>query len=179
MRKTYYVLLLLFALLSIGGCNNDDDNTPEIDKLPPATQTGAGTFGCLVNGEAFVETGTYFNCYYQNVDGEYYFALGAENDSHNIIRQIILGSNAAEIDSNHSYELGCFEIPHSHYGEVSFTNIMGDYFTCETDYGYLEITKLDFTSHIVSGTFEFDIEHPTTGEIIKIRDGRFDTLFTQ
>ena len=172
--------LILIVLVLVFACkNDDDDNTPEIDKLPPATQTGAGTFGCLVNGEAFVETGTYFNCYYQFVDNEYYFALGAENDSHNILRQIILGSNSAEIESNNSYELGCYEIPHSHYGEVSFTNLMGDYFTCESEYGFLEITLLDFTNHIVSGTFEFDIEHPTTGNIIEIRNGRFDTIFTQ
>ena len=45
--------------------------------------------------------------------------------------------------------------------------------------GELSITKLDFTNNIVSGTFWFDIEHPVTGETVEIRNGRFDTLFTQ
>ncbi|MGV7106899.1 hypothetical protein ACUSJC_10190, partial [Flavobacterium sp. U410] len=45
--------------------------------------------------------------------------------------------------------------------------------------GELSITKLDFTNHIVSGTFWFDVQHPVTGERIEIREGRFDTLFTE
>ena len=45
--------------------------------------------------------------------------------------------------------------------------------------GELKITKLDFTNHIVSGTFWFDIPHPVTGETVQIREGRFDTLFTE
>ncbi|NIK92307.1 hypothetical protein GZ212_09105 [Mangrovimonas sp. CR14] len=174
------VLFLCSFLFVLLGCNNDDDNTPEINKLPPATQTGAGTFGCLVNGEAFVETGTYFNCYYQYVDGEYYFSISAESDTHDILRQLRIATNQAEIEANNFYTLDCNE-PGYHYSEISVANVqIGDEnTTCETDYGYLEITKLDFTNHIVSGTFEFDIEHPTTGAIIEIREGRFDTLFTQ
>ena len=45
--------------------------------------------------------------------------------------------------------------------------------------GKLTITKLDFTNHIVSGTFWFDIKNPYTNETVQIRDGRFDTIFTQ
>lgn len=45
--------------------------------------------------------------------------------------------------------------------------------------GELTITKLDYTNNIVSGTFWFDLKHPATGETVKIREGRFDTHFTQ
>lgn len=45
--------------------------------------------------------------------------------------------------------------------------------------GELTITKLDFTNRIVSGTFWFDLENPFSGEIVQIREGRFDTLFTE
>lgn len=38
-----------------------------IDQLPPATQTGANTFGCLVNGEPFVVINTsLLSAIYQN-----------------------------------------------------------------------------------------------------------------
>ena len=45
--------------------------------------------------------------------------------------------------------------------------------------GKLIITKLDFENQIVSGIFWFDLENPFTGERVEIREGRFDTLFTQ
>jgi len=33
------------------------DNNNNADSLPPATQTGANTLGCLVNGKVFVPKG--------------------------------------------------------------------------------------------------------------------------
>ena len=42
-------LILLFTVsLILSCCNSDDDNNTET--LPPATQTGAGTFACKVKG---------------------------------------------------------------------------------------------------------------------------------
>ena len=49
MKKT---LLLIVIGLTLSCCNNDDDNGG--DTLPPETQTGANTVGCLVNGEVFL-----------------------------------------------------------------------------------------------------------------------------
>ena len=73
--------------------------------------------------------------------------------------------------------MGCEIIAESYYGRVLSANQLLDNDTCDTDYGYLHITKFDFTNYIVSGTFEFDVVHPETGEIIEIREGRFDTKF--
>lgn len=57
--------LLLFTVLTVIVACNKDDQAPqpepqiaEIDKLPPATQTGANKVGCLVNGKAFLPSGT-------------------------------------------------------------------------------------------------------------------------
>ncbi|WP_425413758.1 hypothetical protein [Psychroflexus tropicus] len=41
------------------------------------------------------------------------------------------------------------------------------------------MTKLDTDNQIVSGTFWFDVEHPTTGEVLEIREGRFDMQYTE
>jgi len=70
--------LSIILLLSLGACSKDDDipKSP-IDQLPPATQTGENTFGCLLDGKAFLP-GNGINpldCVYQYVDGGYYFAL--------------------------------------------------------------------------------------------------------
>lgn len=61
MKKTFYYILLLLSLLGLGGCNDDDNNTPTnpVDLLPPATQTGANTFGYLINGEPLSITNSY------------------------------------------------------------------------------------------------------------------------
>ena len=49
--------LLLFLFI---GCSGDDDSANPLDQLPPATQTGANTFGCLINGEPFTPKGRLF-----------------------------------------------------------------------------------------------------------------------
>ncbi len=171
MKKTFLVFILLTTLSS---CSKDDNK----QALPPATQTGAGTFACYVNGHAFIDTSGNFNCFYQFIDGEYFFGIGGEDENHNVFDQIILSSNASEIEQGVEYILTCNE-PNNYYGEVAFTGQLLDATTCNTNLGMMTITKLDFTNNIVSGTFTFDIIHPYTGEIIEIRDGRFDTLFTQ
>nr|WP_315252868.1 hypothetical protein [uncultured Flavobacterium sp.] len=51
-------LLLLLVTLSLSCCSKDDNKpTNPIDQLPPATQTGANTAGCLVDGKAFLPKG--------------------------------------------------------------------------------------------------------------------------
>lgn len=87
-KLTSSIIFLLFLLIS---CNNEDDTgCVGVDCLPPATQTGEGTFGYLVNGEPFVDTSGSFNCFYQLVDGEYYFGIRGRQDSP--IKQIFIGS---------------------------------------------------------------------------------------
>ncbi len=48
-------ILLLAALLGLSQCKKKDPDP--VDQLPPATQTGANTFGCLVNGQAWTPNG--------------------------------------------------------------------------------------------------------------------------
>jgi len=54
MKKTTNLLLLLFSLASIFASCKKEKMVEEIDKLPAATQNGANTFGCLVNGKAWI-----------------------------------------------------------------------------------------------------------------------------
>src|SRR5690554_65966 len=61
MKKTF----LLFEVVVLMIAYNKDDEAPqptpeptEIEKLPPATQTGANKVGCLLNGKAFLPSGT-------------------------------------------------------------------------------------------------------------------------
>ena len=124
--------------------------TPQ--KPSPATQTGAGTFACNVNGRAFIDTsGGYFNCFYQLVDGDYYFGIGGDDENQNPQyiyiqtqkKQINEGETYtyAEIHDGNTYAGGGFSFsPTESY--QSYTNPQ---YT-----GELSISKLDFVNNIVS-----------------------------
>ena len=106
MKKTILLLFLIF----IFGCS-DDDNKPSnpIDKLPPATQTGQGTFACLVDGKPFIDTSGYpnnlnFNCFYQYVDGGYYFSIQGKNPKENM-RTVILATTNKSITEGEILQL--------------------------------------------------------------------------
>lgn len=172
------ISFLVFATL-FSSCNNDDDNgsTDPISQLPPATQTGEGTFGCLVNGEPFVDNSGFFNCFYQLVDGEYYFGLTAQINGDNYV-QIDIGSLKSEIQINTSLELKERE-DGNFYAWLSFDCICPQGKTNSNLPGNLTITKLDESNNIISGAFEFTVINPNTGDIYEITEGRFDTQFTQ
>lgn len=179
MYKNIFLLLLIVLITS---CDKDE-NTPQT--LPEATQTGRGIFACYVDGKPFIDNSgspnsNNFNCFYQFVEGEYYFGISAF-DTSIMPQNIFIGSYKKQIFQSETYSLleandgnlgagGGFSISQSNY-QVSNTSINNS--------GQLTINKLDFTSRIVSGTFSFDILHPVTGELIQIRDGRFDTHFGQ
>ena len=50
------VFLLLFMALLLGYKKNEPAPADPVSKLPPATQTGANTFGCLLNGQPWLPT---------------------------------------------------------------------------------------------------------------------------
>jgi hypothetical protein len=159
------LVLLLLTTFTLSSCNNEDDKpTNPIDQLPPETQIGANTFGCLLDGKAFLPgNGTNpLDCVYQLVDGEFYFALQAnKRNSENISVLIGLSTNAKEIVQNSTYTLA---------GIFNTTN--DNIYT-----GELHITHLDQTNYIVSGTFWFDIID-FQGNPHQIREGRFDMQYT-
>jgi len=180
------LLLLLTITVTLSCCNKNDDDQPTnpIDQLPPATQIGANTFGALLDGEPFIPSGgtNPLDCVYQFVNGGYFFALqGNKRDSNNNLITIAIGINNLQIEQGESYDL-LENVDGNASGGTGFTFTIADNQSSSTNSqftGELTITKLDFTNNIVSGTFWFDVEHPVTGETVEIREGRFDTLFTQ
>ena len=173
-------LLIVLTLILTLSCCKDDDVTPinPIDQLPPATQTGANTFGCLLDGKAFLPDGRHLSldCIYQFVDGGYHFALqGNRRDelSHKIT--IALGTNKLEIEQGETYNL--FENIDGNANGVYAYSINISY-TTQIHTGKLTITKLDQINQIVSGTFWYDIKD-YNDVVHHIREGRFDMHYTQ
>jgi hypothetical protein len=53
MKSLFLKTILLLITITFFNCSNSDDPI-EQDQLPPITQTGANTFGCVVNGEVLI-----------------------------------------------------------------------------------------------------------------------------
>ncbi len=190
MKNRYIIVLLFFSgLLCYGSsCKKQPDVTPqaEIDKLPPATQTGENTIGALVNGKAlipysssYLESSHHANYIYTN--GGYYFLVTVSNSSDpNYLYSLTLSTNMQSIregqniklENNHSPGKAC-----GLYGYLFGTSSI-DYETTTTVNGQLYISKLDTIKQIVSGTFFFNAINLTKGDTIRVTDGRFDMRYT-
>lgn len=173
-------LLIVLTLILTLSCCKDDDVTPinPIDQLPPATQTGANTFGCLLDGKAFLPDGRHLSldCVYQFVDGGYHFALqGNRRDNNSILVGLGIGTQNLEINQNQTYDIAQHED-----GYTSGVYFFGTFinYTTSTYTGKLTITKLDQINQIVSGTFWYDIKDHND-VVHHIREGRFDMRYTQ
>ncbi len=156
-------LLLLFAIITtLSCCKKDDDQVTQnpIDQLPALTQTGANTFGCLINGEPFVVTNTSDQvAIYQQ--GQLQF--GAQGIT------IILGD---QLEENINYSL----VGQAEY-LVNPNPQLGCHYEFENTYqGYLTFTKIDTENFILSGTFEFSTVNDDC-ENADITNGRFDLQY--
>ncbi|WP_395076613.1 hypothetical protein [Flavobacterium sp.] len=180
------IIALLIITTFLACCNKDDNPEPApppISQLPPATQTGANTFGCLLDGEVFKPgiTNNSYNCFYQLVSGEYYFRVSANNKKNNVLKAISVGTEQLSISQGQTLNL--FERSNGNcYGEFfngnDLTGVIENYNTSILYTGELKITKLDFTNNIVSGTFWYDVKD-NQNVVHQIREGRFDMRFTQ
>jgi len=158
---TKKILKIFFVIIIITSCNNDDNSSKNpIDQLPPETQTGANTFGFLVNGEPINITNTsnqtaiYQGGFIQFGGGGIYmivsepFIINTQNN--------LTGKARYLVDPNP--QLGC------HY---EFK---------DTYEGYVKFTKIDRLNYIISGTFEFSTVTDNCDDI-KITNGRFDLKY--
>jgi len=177
MKKTIYILYSIFFIL-FSSCDSDDDNNCQgIDCLPPITQTGAGTFGCLVNGEPFVDNSGNFNCFYQLVDGEYYFGI-SPNDNVNGFNGLGVGADMLELNEG----LFEFNTPNNRNAYlIAFcegNDNAIEVLNSESNSGSLSIEFFNLSQQIISATFEGTLVKDD-GTLITITEGRFDSFFTR
>lgn len=178
--------LLLFFLTSILllGFHCKKHKSPE-EQLPPETQTGAGTFGCLVNGNIFKPKGDPFggpilSCAYQYINGGYYFQIKARQDNSSQTLGVGLFTDSLPISQGQRIILFQNNIKSKGYGLYAKYQIGSSgnlYYTDSTGVGELHIKFLDSVNRIVSGTFWFDAVNPS-GEKVQIRSGRFDMKYS-
>src|SRR5690625_4718193 len=162
MRNIFIACLVFLPLLCLGGCSKDDNSpTAPVDLLPPATQIGANTVGCLVNGEVFLPKGGGLsgnkNCFYQFVDEGYHFGLQLTNKTGNDTKSVSLFTRNENIVEGNTYILNVnrfvdIEGRGAGYSHRNFNEgIEKLHYTTSEVTGEMTITKLDFENNIISG----------------------------
>ncbi len=174
------IFLLLITTLALSCCTKGDTPFAPNDQLPPETQTGANTVGCLVNGQVFLPKAEGINpevnCFYQLVNGEYYFNMAFFDSRGSASTAVAIQNRKSQLIVGQTYILnknindnGDFMGSGGNYD----LNPNNRFFTNTVKTGELKITKLDPANSIISGTFWFDAIN-ASGEVVEIRQGRFD-----
>ena len=157
-----------WMLLAMVGCESEDT-------LPAPTSEGRNTFGCKINGKAWVPNGVSnehgpsakaIEVEFTKLSDSTFYLLIHTNASTRDRVQIsltkgVIGKNV--LRNRHDDPFGIY-----YDSQFRIFNSM------ESKPGQVVITRLDTLNRIVSGTFEFDGQYVVNKEIVRITDGRFD-----
>lgn len=179
--------LSVLLLTQCSKCKRDDP-TPQSPKdlLPPETQTGAGTFGCLLNGQPWLPSGTlnvpnFFVVYdpaFQkgSLEVRAYRVFGSAKNR----QYLTIGGGG--VNQTGKYPLTASTSPPVPGAGTVFFSDNSKAAPCNyydllpgttTTTGSLTLTRLDERQGIISGTFEFTLAQPGC-DTIKVTQGRFD-----
>lgn len=171
--KSFLLLLLPLALLL--GCKKEGANPA--DQLPPATQTGANTLGCLVNGQPWTSQGNdgtsnYSISYDQSRAGVFalqtYRYQQKPNDNY---QYIILEASRLYAPKTYSFQ-DSLNTRAVIYDKITGCDLSSD---DKATYhkGTLTITRLDLQAGIIAGTFDFVLAKPGC-DTVRVTQGCFD-----
>ena len=181
---------ILSALILAGGlltqCRHPDPNPvprPE-DQLPAATQTGAGTFGCLVNGQPWTPGGSSavpnFQVHYDRAYHGGNLAVTAFRRFDTNGQRQVIGFGGDQFAKTGTYMLDnstTLQSPglySADFADNTKPSPCDEYrFEPARRKGTLTITRLE--GGIVAGTFEFTLTKPGC-DTIRVTNGRFDSL---
>ncbi|RSK37575.1 hypothetical protein [Hymenobacter metallilatus] len=171
-------LYLALALLTQCSSCKDHDPSPE-QQLPPATQTGANTFGCLINGQAYLPAGydgtsNYAVLYDPGYNGgtldiRTYNAAG-NNDQYLSVSSDGVNQVRTYSMNGSSSSVGFYFRDAAHSTSCALINTSDNSIYRK---GSLTITRLDLQAGIISGTFEAKLAKPGC-DTVRITQGRFD-----
>jgi hypothetical protein len=165
MKLISYIFACVFVILF--ACK-DKENINPTDDLPPETQTGQQTFGCIVNEKAWVPSVTFplirlGVSYYQG-----FLGISAKLKTDSKYQTISIGKT--NVIKPGVYTLS--KIVRSELRLIDF-NTQCTYDTDSLNIGVLEMTRVDTINMIFSGRFHFKIGVAGC-DTIRVTDGRFD-----
>ncbi|WP_192822074.1 hypothetical protein [Rufibacter sp. LB8] len=196
-RKLFKTLLLgrllpLLTSLLLMAVSCEKEELSEIERLPAATQEGKNTFGCLINGKAFVPNGnagfgvpplrSFYQYLFEDfnpVKGHFFEVSAGDYRKEGRFIVVVLGTNALELKEGETYHLTGPDQVGRAFAMVDFSPIgLNSHKVVSPLTGELRITKFDQQRGIVAGTFWFDAVN-SQGEKVEVREGRFDMRYHQ
>ena len=113
------------------------------------------------------------------MDGQFYFSLSFSDLRGTGVKTISVRTNEINLQVQEIYTLDqdntIFE-PFIGGGAFYGINASNYFYTNSNNTGELKINYLDLSNSIISGTFWFDAINEE-GEIVEIREGRFDYVY--
>jgi len=180
-------IIALFLVLTASTCNKN----PELDPnamLPPATQIGANTFGCLINGQVFLPYEPFLSgkvpieIDYQPSSDGYHLYINAVNNSANF-QSVGLFADSVTIMEGQTYALksrkngnasaASFLVYLPSRGSQNYLLSTNDTTARATGQLHISKFKMDSTRLIISGTFWFNA-FDNYGDSVNVTEGRFD-----
>ncbi|WP_400192897.1 hypothetical protein [Hymenobacter sp. B81] len=171
-------LLLLLTLTQCSKCKDDPAPRKPEDRLPAATQTGANTFGCLLNGQPWTPQGDFSR---PGLVVSYDPGFGGGSLLVRATRIVngerqYLSFGGGDIVTTGTYLMATGTNKNADYSDTGRPSPCDYYWdgspgiSCK---GSLTITRLDVGAGVISGTFEFVLHQPGC-DTIKVTHGRFD-----
>ena len=169
----------MLIVLCAASCKKDKQNQ---DQLPPATQTGANTFACLINGKVFIPKG-YDGTGKPNPHILYDFDLQGQPflslEGNSFRKSVSMGGiflvfrnlnhpGYYSVIDNLKFTVGWPEVINQCGGQTLDSTLQ--------KWGGGVITKLDIPNQIISGTFDFKYK-PQNCDTVFVTEGRFDFKF--
>jgi hypothetical protein len=173
-------ILLPFSIISIiflaTSCPKKDYSSKP-DVLPAITQTGANTFGCLINGKVWLPTwggGHWPMNGGFNPGGKFFMIANRtiSNSNSRTTQQTLQWSVLTALDTGKYLVKIIYPDLGAHFSDYLASK---EYTIQNQDSlkNWVHITKLDSFKGIVSGTFNFFLVNPGV-DSISVTNGRFD-----
>jgi Family of unknown function (DUF6252) len=175
MKNLIIIISLILATTTLNSCNKKTPHSPTLDELIAVTQTGANTFGCLMNGEIVTIKGksvifTFGGTSAVAYPDEFSFWIVTTKPRRDFSCKVRFENKP-----------GIFKC---YLKDKNYVNITDDvdkngtiiggsnyYETNDSVNGTIQVTKID--AHTLSGTFSFNAQN-NNKEIIHFTNGRFD-----
>ncbi len=190
------LILCAFGLLVITGCAKYDDTQAAKNlQVPPYTETGANTFGCLMNGTIWANFGAYVSqsgvfthptspskvnssIYYRGSPGDTLFTVGAQYSLVKNGRELRIENMSIQLSKNGSLK-GTHQLTGTNdifrYDETNYI-----LYSSKARNPFTVIINKDSVvnggSHIVSGRFYGVVYNYAQTDSVVISGGVFDTL---
>jgi len=183
-RKNILLILFFGFIYLSSNCKKNTHVSPDNPYgLPNATQTGANTFACLINGSPFISYynpsigagATMIDAHSSDVKNDT-LAIGGQLKPNGTYGKLIFLHINSGLAINEKYNLGSIAADGIYGTDSTCIGISTNATTSYAISGTIQLTKLDTLNKIVSGFFNGIFPIPGC-DTLQVSDGRFDYQF--